>query len=126
MDDAIVSALNSIREEFRKQNVQTEGAVNQGFIAIRTEMRLGLDRFNDRVEAKLLSISDKMEAHEKEYNLVEKRLSKMELEKVQDQKLAAEAKLEERNNLQRYGAKIALIVSVGIDGASKLLDIFLR
>jgi thiosulfate reductase cytochrome b subunit len=57
MDDSnILEELGRVRAEFRAQNMQTEAAVNQGFVAMRQEMRAGLDRQHDQIQSGLAAM----------------------------------------------------------------------
>lgn len=104
MDDALVQALDRLRVEFRAQNVQTEQAVNNGFIAIRQEMRIGLDRLNDRMTAGMDGISMKMVKHEREDHEAEKRIAKIEIGLLVEKEAVAKRETDAENAMRRHSA----------------------
>ena len=126
MDDTLLQALDRLRVEFRAQNVQTENAVNQGFIAIRQEMRSGLDRLNDRMTAGLDDISAKMLAHEREDHEAEKRITKIETDFLTAEKTEAKRVAEASEATRRHGMIAGMVAGFGVMGLGKLVDWFQR
>ena len=127
MDDTIILAeLRGIREEFRAQNQQTESAVNHGFIAIRQEMRVGLDRLNDRMTAGLDDISAKMLAHEREDHESEKRIARIETDLLTAEKTEAKRVAEASEATRRHGMIAGMVAGFGVMGLGKLVDWFQR
>jgi hypothetical protein len=123
MDDTIILAeLRGIREEFRAQNQQTESAVNQGFIAIRQEMRSGLDRLNDRMTGGIDDIAAKMLAHEREDHAAEKRIAKVEIDLVTIEKATLKREADAAESLRRHSAIAGILAGFGVMGLSKIID----
>jgi hypothetical protein len=123
MDDQIILAeLRGIREEFRAQNQQTESAVNAGFIAIRQEMRAGIDRLTDRMTTGIDDIAAKMLAHEREDHATEKRVAKVEIDLMQMDKATIKREADASEALRRHSAIAGILAGFGVMGLSKIID----
>lgn len=121
-DDALLTALDNLRKEFHLHNVQTENAVNNGFIAIRAEMRIGIDRLHDRMTSGIEGLSDKLLAHEHEDHAAEKRISKIEIDLLTAEKLAARREADASEAVRRHSAIAGILAGFGVMGLGKLVD----
>lgn len=121
-DDKFIEALDRLRQEFRDQNVQTEGAVNNGFIAIRGEMRSGLDRLTDQVAHATEAITARLVAHEAEDRMAEKRLASIESSRAFEAQERAHQELLSIERTRRQGTVAGLLAGFVVMGLGKFID----
>lgn len=118
MDDAIIQAMDRMREDFTRRSSDTDTAFNNGFRALRTDMQDG----NKTITLQLMDIARKMDEHQREDAEVDRRVTVIEAERKTEALLLESQSQEAESRMRRRSSTFGVLAAAGVSIGLKVAE----